>query len=194
MAYDRYAAICDPLHYRRTMNKQVCIRLVGGAWLVSIFYSLTNTAPVLHLHFCGPNELDNFSCELPSLLEVSCTETFISKMTFLILGMIVCLTSFSITLISYFLIISTVLRIRSTEGRDKAFSTCSSHLTVVVFYYGAGFARYLRPSSASSVVFDRIFSIQYSILTPMLNPIIYSLRNMEVKAALRNLLRKIKGM
>ncbi|XP_014453225.2 olfactory receptor 5AN6-like [Alligator mississippiensis] len=191
MAYDRYTAICDPLHYGGTMNKQVCIRLVGGAWLISILYSLTNTAPVLHLHFCGPNELNNFSCELPSLLEVSCTETFISKMTFFTLATIVSLTSFSIILVSYILIISTIFRIQFAVGRGKAFSTCSSHLTVVLLYYGAGFARYLRPSSGSLVVLDRLFSVQYNILTPMLNPVIYSLRNREVKAALGNLLEKM---
>ncbi|XP_006268573.3 olfactory receptor 5AN6-like [Alligator mississippiensis] len=184
MAYDRYAAICDPLHYVGTMNKQVCIGLVGGAWLISILYALTNTVPILHLHSCGPNELNNFSCELPSLLEVSCTETFISKMTLLTSAMILGLISFSVTLVSYIFIISTILRISSTEGRLKAFSTCSSHLTVFVLHYGAGLFRYLRPGPAFSMVLDRLFSIQYSILTPMLNPIIYSLRNKEVKAAL----------
>ncbi|XP_059570387.1 olfactory receptor 2D3-like [Alligator mississippiensis] len=194
MAYDRYAAICDPLHYVRTMNKQVCIRFVGGAWLISIFHALTNTDPVLHLNFCGPKDVNNFSCELPSLLEVSCTETFISKMTFLTSVMLLSLTAFCITLVSYICIISTILRIRSAEGRVRAFSTCSSHLTVVVLYYGAGLFRYLRPSSASSVVTDRLFSIQYSILTPMLNPIIYSLRNKEVKAALGNILGKFQSM
>ncbi|XP_006031643.1 olfactory receptor 8S1-like [Alligator sinensis] len=191
MAYDRYAAICDPLHYVGTMNKQVCIRMVGGTWLIGILYSLTNAAPALHLHFCGHNELHNFNCELPSLLEVSCTETFTSKMAFLTSTMIVSLISFSITLVSYICIISTILKIQSAEGRGKAFSTCSSHLTVVVLYYGAGLFRYLRPNSASSVVLDRLFSIQYSILTPILNPIIYSLQNKEVKAALRNILRKM---
>ncbi|XP_025048502.1 olfactory receptor 1009-like [Alligator sinensis] len=194
MAYDRYAAICDPLHYQGTMNKQVRIRLVGGAWLIGIFYALTNTVPVLHLHFCGPNELDNFSCELPSLLEVACTETFTSTMTFLTSALFVTLASFSISLVSYICIISTILRIRSAEGRSKAFSTCSSHLTVVILCYGSALFRYLRPSSASSVALDRIFSIQYSVLTPMLNPIIYSLRNKDVKAALGNILGKIRSL
>ncbi|XP_014382279.1 olfactory receptor 8S1-like [Alligator sinensis] len=194
MAYDRYAAICDPLHYGGIMTKQICIRLVAAAWLISVLYAMINTAPVLHLHFCGPKEVNNFSCELPSLLEVSCTAIITSKMTFLTSAMIVGLTSFSITLVSYICIISTILRIRSAKGRSKAFSTCSSHLTVVVLYYGAALFRYLRPSSASSVVLDRLFSIQYSILTPMLNPIIYSLRNREVKAALGNLLGKMQGI
>ncbi|XP_019345362.2 olfactory receptor 8S1-like [Alligator mississippiensis] len=194
MAYDRYAAICDPLRYVHTMNKQVHIRLVGGAWMISILYALTNTVPVLHLHFWGPNEVNDFSCELPSLLELSSTDTFISKMTFLTSIMIVSLSSFFITLFSYICIISTILRICSSKGRSKAFSICSSRLTVIVLYYAAALFRYLRPNSASSVVLDRLFSIQYSILTPMLNPIIYSLRNKEVKAALWNKLMKIKSM
>ncbi|XP_014379124.1 olfactory receptor 8S1-like [Alligator sinensis] len=194
MAYDRYADICDPLHYGRTINKQVCISLVGGAWLISIFHAITNTVPVLHLHFCGPKEVNTFSCEFPSLLELSCTETFISKITFLTSAVLVSLVSLSIILVSYIWIISNILKMSSAEGRSKTFSTCSSHLTVVVLYYGAGLFRYLRPHSASSVALDRVFSIQYSILTPMLNPIIYSLRNKEVKAALGNILGKIKSM
>ncbi|XP_006268569.2 olfactory receptor 8S1-like [Alligator mississippiensis] len=192
MAYDRYAAICVPLHYVQTMNKQIRIRLVGGAWLMSIVFALINIGPVFHLHFCGPKEVNNFSCELPSLLELSCTETFTSEVTLFTSSMILGLTSFSITLVSYICIISSILRICSAEGRGKAFSTCSSHLTVVVLFYGAGMFRYLRPKLASSVVLDRLFSIQYSILTPMLNPIFYSLRNKEVKAALGNILGKIK--
>ncbi|XP_014379128.1 olfactory receptor 8S1-like [Alligator sinensis] len=194
MAFDRYAAICDPLRYFGTMNNQVRIRLVGGAWLITIVFALINTAPVLNLHFCGPTEVNNFSCEFPSLLQLSRTETFISKMTFLTTTMLASLTSFSITLVSYICIISTILKIRSAEGRGKAFSTCSSHLTVVVLYYGAALFRYLRPSSSSSVALDRLFSIQCSILTPMLNPIIYSLRNKEVKAALGIILGKIKNL
>ncbi|XP_006268570.4 olfactory receptor 2K2-like [Alligator mississippiensis] len=191
MAYDRYAAICDPLHYVRTMNKQVRIRLVCSAWLVSVLYALINTVPVLHLLFCGTKKVNNFSCELPSLLEVSCTETFINKMSYLTSVIIFSLIPLSIILVSYICIISTILRICFAKGRGKAFSTCSSHLTVVVLYNGAALFRYLRPNSASLVVLDRLVSIQYSILTPMLNPFIYSLRNKEVKVALGNILGKM---
>ncbi|XP_014448980.1 olfactory receptor 8S1-like [Alligator mississippiensis] len=193
MAYDRYAAICDPLHYVGTINKQVRIRLVGGAWLIGTIYALTNTFPVLHLHFCGPKELNHFSCEVPSLLERSCTDTSINSMIFLVSTMFVFLTSFPITLVSYICIISAILRIRSAEGRWKAFSTCSSHLTVVVLYYGSGLFRYLRPKSISSVVLDTFVSMQYGIITPMLNPLIYSLRNKDVKAALGNILGKTQS-
>ncbi|XP_005313388.3 olfactory receptor 5AN6-like [Chrysemys picta bellii] len=188
MAYDRYAAICNPLRYSRTMSKRVCSQLVAGAWLIGSLYALINTLPLLDLHFCGPNAINHFSCELPSLVALSCSETFTNDMVFLTSALTVGLVSFSLTLGSYIYILTTILRIRSVEGRRKAFSTCSSHLIVVGLCYGTGLFRYFRPNSVSSVVLDGLVSIQYSILTPMLNPLIYSLKNKEVKAALRRLL------
>ncbi|XP_034642636.1 olfactory receptor 1009-like [Trachemys scripta elegans] len=188
MAYDRYAAICHPLQYATTMNIQVCSQLVGGAWSISLFYSLVNTIPVSYLHFCGPNQVSGFSCELPSVLDLSCMKTLLNEMVFIASAAILGLIAFPPTVISYIHIISTILRIRSVEGRRKAFSTCSSHLIVVTLYYGTALFRYLRPNSASSVVLDRVLSIQYGILTPMLNPIIYSLKNKEVKTALKRIL------
>ncbi|XP_074838619.1 olfactory receptor 5BS1-like [Carettochelys insculpta] len=189
MAYDRYAAICDPLHYMSTMKKRVCSLLVAGAWLVGSLYALSNTLPLLALHFCGPNKINHFSCEIPSLVALSCSETFTSDTVFLTSAMMIGLVSLSLTLGSYIPILATILRMRSAEGRQKAFSTCSSHLIVVCLCYGTGLFRYFRPSSASSVLLDQLVSIQYSILTPMLNPLIYSLKNKEVKAALRRLMR-----
>ncbi|XP_006135705.2 olfactory receptor 5BS1-like [Pelodiscus sinensis] len=188
MAYDRYAAICDPLHYVTTMNKRVCCQLVAGAWLIGSLYALSNVIPLSALYLCGPNTIHHFICELPSLVALSCSETFTSNTVFLTSAMMIGLVSFSSTLCSYIHILGTILRIRSDEGRRKAFSTCSSHLIVVGLCYGAGLFRYFRPNSASSVLLDVLVSIQYSILTPMLNPIIYSLNNKEVKAALRRLL------
>ncbi|XP_065270122.1 olfactory receptor 5AN6-like [Emys orbicularis] len=188
MAYDRYAAICNPLHYMRTMSKRVCSQLVAGAWLIGSLYALINTLPLSALHLCGPNTINHFSCELPSLVALSCSETFTSDMVFLTSALMIGLVSFSLTLDSYIHILTTILRIRSAEGRHKAFSTCSSHLIVVGLFYGTGLFRYFRPNSASSVVLDGLVSIQYSILTPMLNPLIYSLKNKEVKAVLRRLL------
>ncbi|KAM7149984.1 olfactory receptor 5BS1-like [Macrochelys suwanniensis] len=190
MAYDRYVAICDPLNYMVTMNKQVCCQLVGGAWTMSVLHALINTLPLSEMQFCGLNEISHFICELPSILVLSCTETFTSQVMFFTSAVVIGLISFSFTIYSYRHIISTVLRIPSSEGRHKAFSTCSSHLVVVVLYYGTGLFRYMRPSSASSMVLDRLFTIQYSILTPMLNPIIYSLKNKEVKIALWKILGK----
>ncbi|XP_059575083.1 olfactory receptor 5AR1-like [Alligator mississippiensis] len=190
MAYDRYAAICDPLHYAGTMNKRVCRQLVGGSWTVGLMHSLVNTVPVLNLNFCGPNEIGHFSCELPPLLTLSCTETLINKITLLSSMAVLTVTNILLVLVSYIQIISTILRIRSAEGRHKAFSTCSSHLIVVGLLYATGLFQYMKPSSISSVILDQVASIQYSIFTPMLNPIIYSLKNKEVKIALGRLLKK----
>ncbi|XP_026518769.1 olfactory receptor 5V1-like, partial [Terrapene carolina triunguis] len=183
MAYDRYAAICDPLHYVKKMNKGICVQLVSGTWAIGFFYALLNTVFVLRLHFCGLNQIHHFSCELPPLLHLSCIETLTNQVVLLTSIVILGTSSFFFTLISYIHIISTILRIRSAEGRHKAFSTCSSHLIVVGLFYLTGFIQYTKPSSVSSVVLNEMFSIQYSILTTMLNPIIYSLKNKEVKTA-----------
>ncbi|KAM7145718.1 olfactory receptor 5BS1-like [Macrochelys suwanniensis] len=192
MAYDRYAAICDPLHYMEIMGKGICVQLVSGAWTTGFFYALLNTVFTLKLHFCGPNQIHHFSCELPPLLQLSCTETLTNQMVLYTSAVIFASSSFLLILISYIHIISTVLRIRSAEVRRKVFSTCSSHLIVVGLFFLTGFLQYTIPRSVSSVVLDEMFSIQYNVLTPMLNPIIYSLKNEEVKKALRKMLGKLK--
>ncbi|XP_026519218.1 olfactory receptor 1009-like [Terrapene carolina triunguis] len=192
MAYDRYAAICDPLRYMERMSKGICVQLVSGAWTIGFFHALLNTVFTSKLHFCGPNEINHFSCELPPLLQRSCTDTLTNQVVLLTSVVVFGSSSFLLTLISYIYIISTILRIRSVEGRRKAFSTCSSHLIVVGLWYLTAFFQYTKPSSVSSVVLDEIFSIQYSILTPMLNPIVYSLKNKEVKIALGKTLGKLK--
>ncbi|XP_065271289.1 olfactory receptor 5A2-like [Emys orbicularis] len=192
MAYDRYAAICDPLRYMERMSTRICVQLVSGAWTIGFFHALLNTVFTFKLHFCGPNQISHFSCELPPLLQLSCTDTLTNQLVLLTSTVILGSSSFLFSLISYIHIISTILRIRFAEGRQKAFSTCSSHLIVVVLFYLTGFLRYTKPSSVSSVVLVEIFSIQYSILTPMLNPIIYSLKNKEVKTGLRKMLGKLK--
>ncbi|XP_030402372.1 olfactory receptor 5V1-like [Gopherus evgoodei] len=190
MAYDRYAAICDPLYYMEMMSKEICVQLVSGAWTVGLLYALLNTVFTFKLHFCGPNQIRHFSCELPPLLQLSCTDTFTSQVVLLASAVILGAISFLLTLISYIHIISTILRMPSVQGKRKAFSTCSSHLIVVGLLYLAAFIQYTKSRSVSSVAVDEIVSIQYSILTPMLNPIIYTLKNEEVKTALRNLLGK----
>uniref|UniRef100_A0A8C3F826 Olfactory receptor n=1 Tax=Chrysemys picta bellii TaxID=8478 RepID=A0A8C3F826_CHRPI len=192
MAYDRYAAICDPLRYMERMSKGICVQLVSGAWTIGFFHALLNTVFTSKLHFCGPNQINHFSCELPPLLQRSCTDTLTNQVVLLTSVVVFGSSSFLLTLISYIYIISTIMRIRSVEGRRKAFSTCSSHLIVVGLWYLTAFFQYTKPSSVSSVVLDEIFSIQYSILTPMLNPIVYSLKNKEVKIALGKMLGKLK--
>ncbi|XP_059575087.1 olfactory receptor 5G9-like [Alligator mississippiensis] len=189
MAYDRYAAICNPLHYVRTMNKRVCRQLVSFSWTMGLMDSLVNTLPVLKLHFCGPNTIGHFSCELPPLLTLSCTEAFANKIIMISSVVVIGLSTFLLMLVSYIHIVSTILRIHSAEGRRKAFSTCSSHLIVMSLLYVTAFVQYMKSSYVSSLVLDQVFSIQYSILTPMLNPIIYSLKNKEVKIALGRILK-----
>ncbi|XP_034278844.1 olfactory receptor 5V1-like [Pantherophis guttatus] len=188
MAYDRYAAICKPLHYIQIMNKSFCKWLAGGAWAVGFLCAFVNILPILKLDFCGPNFIKDFSCEFPSLLALSCTETTSNWMAFLISGSFVASSSLIIILVSYIHIISTILKLNSAEAKRKTFSTCSSHLIVVVLYYGTACFRNMRPSSASSIIVDEFFSIQYKISTPMLNPLIYSLKNREVKEIIKKLM------
>ncbi|KAM3821625.1 olfactory receptor 5V1-like [Vipera latastei] len=190
MAYDRYIAVCHPLHYIMIMNKAICTYLVTGAWIMGLLAATINTVPIFGLQFCGLREINHFRCELPSLLKVSCSDTFINNRILLFCVLIFGLGSFLPTLISYICIIINIMKIHSAEGRRKTFSTCSSHLTVLGLLYMTGMSQYMKPSSVSSITLDELFSIQYSILTPMLNPIIYSLKNEEVKKALRRIFTK----
>ncbi|XP_044841244.1 olfactory receptor 5A1-like [Mauremys mutica] len=159
MAYDRYAAICDPLRYMETMRKGICVLLVSGAWVIGFINTQLNTDFALRLHICGPNQISHFSCELPPLLHLSCTDTFTSQVVLLPSVVILGSSSFLFTLISYIHIIATILRICSAQGRRKAFSTCSSHLIVVGLWYLTGSFQYTKPSSVSSVALDEMFSV-----------------------------------
>ncbi|XP_044841792.1 olfactory receptor 5A2-like [Mauremys mutica] len=188
MAYDRYEAICHPLNYIQNMSKWVCIQLACGAWTIGFTVAVVNTFLVLRVHFCKLNKINHFCCEIPPVLHISCSDTLANEVVVLTSSVIVGLGSSSVIIVSYILIIATILRIRSTERRHKAFSTCASHLTVVLLFYVTAFFKYLRPTSGSS--FEKLVTVQYSILTPMLNPIIYSLKNKEVKTALRKVLGK----
>ncbi|XP_053120483.1 olfactory receptor 5A1-like [Hemicordylus capensis] len=188
MAFDRYTAICKPMHYVQIMNSVFCRLLVGSAWAISNLYSMINTLSLLKLVFCGPSIIVHFSCELPSLLALSCTDTFLNKITFFITGITVAGSSFIVIVASYIQIISTILKMHSAAAKWQTFSTCSSHLIVVVLFYGTAFFRYLSPASTYSAIVDEFFSIQYCISTPMLNPIIYSLKTKEVKEAIKKLI------
>lgn len=191
MAYDRYIAICDPLHYATVMTKDICRRLLCGAWAMGLLYAVVNAIPLKNLHFCLNNTINHYCCELPSVLALSCTPTLTNYIVLLISVLIFGFGSFLLTLVSYIYIVTTILKISSSEGRKKAFSTCSSHLTVVGLFYIAAFFRYMKPSSPSLVDLDKVISIQYSVLTPMLNPIIYSLKNKEIKMALGKMFGKV---
>ncbi|XP_029437532.1 olfactory receptor 5B21-like [Rhinatrema bivittatum] len=190
MAYDRYAAVCDPLHYSLIMNQRVCVLLVAASWITSFLNSMTFTVFIIRLSFCDSNVIDHFFCELLPLLKLSCTDTAGPENIMFVDATLIALPAFLVTLTSYTYIISTILRIRSAEGKRKAFSTCSSHLTVISMYYLSLFCMYMRPTSMYSQVQGKILSVLYTAITPMLNPIIYSLRNKEVKNAWRKVLGK----
>ncbi|XP_029435767.1 olfactory receptor 5B21-like [Rhinatrema bivittatum] len=190
MAYDRYAAVCNPLRYSLIMNHRVCVLLAAASWIVGFLPSETITASVTRLSFCSFNVVDHFFCDLMPLLKLSCTDTISTQSIVFVVGALMAVPAFSVTLVSYTYIVSAILRIRSTEGKRKAFSTCSSHLTVVSIYYFSLFFMYMRPTSTYSQEQGKILSMLYTAVIPMLNPIIYSLRNQEVKNALRRVMGK----
>ncbi|XP_020823293.1 olfactory receptor 1N2-like [Phascolarctos cinereus] len=194
MAYDRYVAICQPLHYAMVMNFGICVLLLAVCWV------LTNSAAFLHtflmagLTFCAENSIPHFFCDLTPLLSLSCSDTSTNQLMLFIVGSMVLTAPLTLIVISYVRIISAILRIPSTSGRWKAFSTCGSHLTVVSLFYGAAIGVYLCPPSTHSGGKDRIAAILYTVVTPMLNPFIYSLRNRDVKGALGKLLLTKKAL
>lgn len=185
MAYDRYVAICNPLRYQIIMHKRLCISLVAFSWTVSFLNSMIHAAFTFQLPYCKSKLVNHFFCEMPPLFRLSCRDTLFNEVAVYISGGIIALFSFLLTLISYFHIISTILKIRSNKGRYKAFSTCGSHLAVVCLYYGTIAFMYLRPRSSYSPERDRAISMLYTVVTPMLNPIIYSIRNKDVKGTLK---------
>nr|XP_017512754.2 olfactory receptor 8S1-like [Manis javanica] len=188
MAYDRYAAICHPLLYGQVMSKQLCVRLVWGSWVVAFLDALINILLALHLDFCEAQTIHHYSCELPSLFPLSCSDVTTNFAMLLCSALLHAIGTCLLIFFSYARIVSTILSISSTSGRSKAFSTCSSHLTAVILFYGSAILRYLLPTSGSPL--ELILSIQYSVVTPLVNPLIYSLKNKEVKAALRRTMLK----
>ncbi|XP_055972243.1 olfactory receptor 491-like [Sorex fumeus] len=185
MAYDRYVAICSPLLYSTHMSPGVCMVLLGVSYLGGVVNSLSFAGCLLKLVFCGPNEVDHFFCDFSPLLKLSCSDiSIIEIIPSISSGSIMVVTVFVIAL-SYIYILITVLKMRSTDGRNKAFSTCSSHLTAVTLYYGTIFFIYVLPKSLYSTEQNRVISLFYTVVIPMLNPLIYSLRNRDVKEALR---------
>ncbi|XP_006877785.1 PREDICTED: olfactory receptor 8S1-like [Chrysochloris asiatica] len=188
MAYDRYAAICYPLIYGQMMSNQLCVGLVWASWVLAFLDALINTLLAGNLDFCETQVIPNFSCEIPSLFPLSCSNSSTNFTVLLCSALLHAFGSFLLVFFSYARIVSTLLSISSTTGRSKAFSTCSSHLTTVSLFYGSGFLRYLM--TTSGYPWELIFSMQYSVVTPLVNPLVYSLKNKEVKAALRNMLQK----
>ncbi|XP_011233065.2 olfactory receptor 8S1-like [Ailuropoda melanoleuca] len=187
MAYDRYAAICHPLLYGQVMNKQLCERLVWGSWVVAFLDALMNILLALNMDFCELQTIHHYFCELPSLFPLSCSDVSTNSAMLLCSALLHAIGT-CLLIFSYVHILSTILSISSTTGRSKAFSTCSSHLTAVILFYSSAIVRYLMPTSGSPL--DLILSIQYSVITPLVNPLIYSWKNKEVKAALRRMMIK----
>ncbi|KAL1785333.1 olfactory receptor 50-like [Sigmodon hispidus] len=190
MAYDRYVAICHPLHYTRIMNQSVCILLVIVSWFLSFAGALVHTILLAHLSFVRGNTLNHFFCDLSALIKLSSSDTSMNELVILIVGSLVITVPFICILVSYGRIGATILRNPSIKGICKAFSTCGSHLSVVSLYYGAIIALYFVPSSNNTNDKDVIVAVMYTMVTPMLNPFIYSLRNRDMKGALRNMLAR----
>ncbi|XP_033025846.1 olfactory receptor 5V1-like [Lacerta agilis] len=188
MAYDRYVAICNPLRYTVIMSKKRCLQMAAGTWVTGFLNSLLHTVMTFTLPYCKSNRVNQYYCDIPPVLALSCASTYAAEMVVLIVGGIFGVGAFLVTLVSYIHIISTILRIRSSEGKRKAFSTCASHLIVVCLFYGTTIFTYIRPSSSHHPDQDRLVSMLYGVITPMLNPLIYSLRNKEVKGALKRII------
>ncbi|XP_067391439.1 olfactory receptor 5V1-like [Emydura macquarii macquarii] len=185
MAYDRVLAICNPLRYVVLMNKQRCVQLVAGSWVSGLLLSLGQTSLIFTLPFCGHNRINHFFCDIPPLLTLACGDTSMNEIAVFAAGMLITLIPSLLILGSYIHIISTILKITSSQGRRKAFSTCSSHLIVIMLFYGSASAMYLRPRSSYSPESDKFLALFYSVVTPTLNPIIYSLRSKDIKKALK---------
>ncbi|XP_035184337.1 olfactory receptor 5AS1-like [Oxyura jamaicensis] len=185
MAYDRYVAICRPLLYAVTMSHRACIFMVAGAYLSGVLTSLVHTSFVFTLSFCGSNTINHFFCDIPLLLELSCSKTQVNEVLLFTLCGFIQTSTFLIIVVSYACILGTILQFHAAERRHKAFSTCTSHLMAVGLFYGSLLFTYLRPSSSYSPDTDKIIAVLYTVVFPMLNPMIYSLRNKEVMETIR---------
>uniref|UniRef100_A0A8D2AE73 Olfactory receptor n=1 Tax=Sus scrofa TaxID=9823 RepID=A0A8D2AE73_PIG len=190
MAYDRYAAICNPLLYSSTMSPSLCGRMVLGSYMAGFSASLSQVCAMLQLHFCGPNVIHHFFCDMPQLLVLSCIDTFFVRLLTAILALIFGIINSLVIMMSYVYIVISIMKITSAKGWSKAFNTCASHLTAVTLFYTSGMFVYLSSSSGGSSSFDRFASVFYTVVIPMLNPLIYSLRNKDIKDALKRLQRK----
>ncbi|XP_052584019.1 LOW QUALITY PROTEIN: olfactory receptor 145-like [Peromyscus californicus insignis] len=192
MAYDRYVAICNPLMYNVAMSPKVCSFLMIGSYLMGFFDAMIHTGCILRLTFCDGNTINHYFCDLLPLMKLSCTSTYVNEIEiFIVGGKDITLPSIVI-FISYGFILSSILQIRSTAGRSKAFSTCSSHIIAVSLFFGSCAFMYLKPSSIGSLNEGKVSSVFYNIVVPMMNPLIYSLRNKDVKVALKKTLNRKK--
>ncbi|XP_039078924.1 olfactory receptor 13G1 [Hyaena hyaena] len=192
MAYDRYVAICFPLRYSTIMNHHMCVALLSIAMAIAVTNSWVHTGLILNLTFCGPNNIDHFFCEIPPLLSLSCSPVRINEVMVYVADISLAIGDFSLTCMSYGFIIAAILRIRTAEGKRKAFSTCSSHLIVVSLYYSPVIYTYIRPASSYSFERDKVIAALYTLVTPTLNPIVYSFRNKEMQTGIQKVFAFLK--
>ncbi|XP_004647691.1 olfactory receptor 2A12-like [Octodon degus] len=183
MAYDRYVAVCFPLHYSLLMSRVICIKLVAVCWSISLTGALIYTVFTMHLPYCGPYKINHFFCEVPAVLKLACADTFFNDKLNFMLGFMLLLIPLSLILASYVRIVASILRIHSSQGRLKSFSTCVAHITTVIMFYGPAMIMYMRPSSWYDPEQDKKLALFYNVFSAFLNPIIYSLRNKDVKGA-----------
>ena len=193
MAYDRFSAICSPFLYTVRMSQQACVRLVIASYVCGCINSMIQTGFTFSLRFCGENRLDHFFCDVPALIKISCVDTLVNEIVLFILSALIIITTTTVILVSYACILSTVLKIPSAHGRSKTFSTCSSHIAVVSLFYGTVFFMYAQPGAISSPEKNKIIAVFYTLIIPMLNPLIYSLRNKEVKNTVERILLRKKS-
>nr|XP_010959922.1 olfactory receptor 143-like [Camelus bactrianus] len=191
MAYDRYVAMCKPLMYTITMSPQVCSLLMSGSYVMGFAGAVVHTGCMIRLIFCDSNIINHYMCDIFPLLQLSCSSTYINELVVSVVVGTVIIVSSLIIFISYALILFSILHIPSVKGWSKAFSTCGSHIITVGLFYGFGLLTYIKPSSAGSVGQGKFFSVFYTNVVPMLNPLIYSLRNKDVKIAVKKTLKRI---
>ncbi|XP_013916084.1 PREDICTED: olfactory receptor 6N2-like [Thamnophis sirtalis] len=185
MAYDRYLAICKPLRYPSVMTTKTCAQMAASCWVCGFMCPITEVILVSKLPFCGPNQIKHIFCDFPPLLSLACTDTSVNVLVDFAVNAFIILVTFSFIMVSYAKIIQTVLKIQTAESREKAFSTCASHLTVVLLFFGSIIFMYVRLKTSYSLEYDRAFAVIYAVLTPLVNPIIYSLRNKEILRAIK---------
>ncbi|XP_042329617.1 olfactory receptor 12-like [Sceloporus undulatus] len=191
MAYDRFVAICNPLLYKVIMSKKTCTLLVAVSYFFGFLNCCTQTGLTFSLSYCEPGEINQFFCDVPAVMKASCSDTFVNEIVLLAVCGLIIIVTFTIVLISYGYIVATILNIPSVEGKRKAFSTCTSHIMAVSLFFGTAFFMYGQPGAISSPNQGKVVSVFYTIVIPMMNPLIYSLRNKEVKAALKRHLTKM---
>ena len=194
MAYDRYVAICDPLHYTVILSWVLCTQLAAGTCACGFFFSLIHTFLTMRLPYCGPNMINHYFCEGPSVRSLACMDTHLIEMVDFIISVFIVIIPLSLILASYMRIAQVILKIKSTRGRCKAFSTCASHLTVVTFFYAPATYIYMRPNSSYSPERDKQISLLYNVFTALLNPVVYSLRNKDIKGAFLKVIGRDRGL